>query len=87
MAQEIIPKYDIFIVNHTGSVEDISMAFEQFNAKISARIEDGWQTDGNHRITFLHGYSKLVMSQQLKRYSKAYERYQGYSDARYVVMD
>lgn len=87
MAQETIPKYDYFIVYVDGNANDLRWAFNTFNTEIEGMVNEGWQASGEQQITPTGYYGGIVLSIQMKRYSKSYERYKGYSDARYVVTE
>lgn len=87
MAQETIPKYDYFIVHVNGNAAEIHWAFETFNAEIEGMVMEGWQADGEPQISPLPSYGQIILSLKMKRYSKSYERYKGYSDARYVITE
>lgn len=87
MAQQNIPKYKYHIVHIECAGGNADDAMERFNAAIDQIVEQGWQCDGEHQITYMHGWHKILLTQKLKKYSVAYEKYQGYHDARYAVTE
>ena len=88
MAQELIPKYDYFVVYTHGYSTDMKAAFEKFNAEIERMVSQGWQAEGEYQVTNIQGYNQnLLITQQMHRYSTGYEKYHGYHDLRRLISE